>query len=331
MLPRAPEVPPEDVQNPPPRFRYGLLYLKLSLASLLWGGNYIAGRLVAMELPPFSAAFLRFLVASLLLLLISLLRRRVPPAPGGRQLMLLLLLALSGVFLFNLFYFAGLRRVSASRGSVIIALSPGMVALGSALIFRQKISIKTVLGLLAALAGTVWVITGGRPQALLAGSLGLGELCLTLSMLCWSVYSLAGKSAMRELSPLAAISWSCWLGTLGLAVGALWEGGLTGWRNFSLQAWFGTLYLGALGTVLALLIYYQGIKRCGPTRAAVFINLVPVWAILLGVLLLGETLSPSLLFGAAAVITGISLTGRGKEDRESRPGRLNPPGRGTSR
>jgi len=319
-------VRPEHGRNPAHRLRYGLIYLKLSLASLLWGGNYTAGRLVAAELPPFSAAFLRFLIASLLLLLLSLLRRRALPAPRGRQLGLLLLLALSGVFLFNLFYFAGLGRVYASRGSVIIALSPGMVALGSALIFRQKISAKTVLGLLVALAGTVWVITGGRPQALLTGSLGWGEIFLTLAMLCWSVYSLAGKSAMRELSPLTAISWSCWLGTLGLAAGALWEGGLAGWRSFSLQVWCGTLYLGALGTVLALLIYYQGIQRCGPTRAAVFINLVPVWAIALGVLLLGETLSPALLFGAAAVITGISLTGR-----RSRSGRFNPPGRDTSR
>jgi drug/metabolite transporter (DMT)-like permease len=248
----------------------------------------------------------------LLLLVLCLLRYRRLPVPGARQLLWLLLLASSGIFLFNLLYFSGLQRVTASRGSVIMALSPGMVAVGSSLFFRQKLSVRTGLGLLLALAGTAWVISAGRPRSLLTGAIGPGELCLAGSMLCWSVYSLAGKTIMQELKPLVAISYSCWLGTLGLAAGAFWEGGLAGWRGYSFELWLGVLYLGALGTVAAFLLYYQGIQRCGPTRAAAFINLVPVFAISLGVLLLGETLSPSLLAGAAAVIAGITLANRGR-------------------
>ncbi len=262
------------------------------------------------ELPPFSAAFLRFLTASLLLLLLCLHRYRRLRIPSARQFRLLLLLAFSGIFLFNLFYFSGLRHVSASRGSVIMALSPGVVALGSSLFFAQKLTVKTVLGLLLALAGTIWVITAGRPGTLLTGAVGTGELYLAGSMFCWAVYSLAGKAVMKELPPLLAISYSCWMGTLALAVAACWEGGLAGWRGYSPFSWLGVLYLGALGTVAAFLLYYQGIQRIGPTRASAFINLVPVFAISLGVLLLGEPVYPALLAGTATVIAGISLTNR---------------------
>lgn len=266
---------------------------------------------MATEIPPFSAAFLRFLTASLLLLILTVLRYRRLPAPGAGQLGLLLVLAFSGVFLFNIFYFSGLRRVTASRGSVIMALSPGMVAVGSFLFYRRKLGVRKVAGLLLALAGTVWVITAGRPLALLQGAVGPGELCLAGSMLCWAVYSLVGKTVLKKLTPLLAIAYSCWLGTLGLAAGAFYEGGLAGWRGYSPRIWLGILYLGALGTVAAFLLYYQGIRSCGATRAAVFINLVPVFAISLGVLLLGEQVSPALLAGAAAVVAGISLTSRG--------------------
>jgi drug/metabolite transporter (DMT)-like permease len=135
---------------------------------------------------------------------LTLLRYRRLPAPGAGQLGLLLVPAFSGVFLFNIFYFSGLRRVTASRGSVIMALSPGMVAVGSFLFYHRKLGFRQVAGLLLALAGTVWVITAGRPLALLQGAVGPGELCLAGSMLCWTVYSLVGKTVLKKLTPLLA-------------------------------------------------------------------------------------------------------------------------------
>jgi drug/metabolite transporter (DMT)-like permease len=78
--------------------------------------------------------------------------------------------------------------------------------------------------------------------------------------------------------------------------------------QYGATEWGSLFYLGFFGTVLGFFWYYQGIERIGPMRASVFINFVPISAILLSATLLGETITPSLLIGAALVIFGVYCT-----------------------
>jgi len=80
--------------------------------------------------------------------------------------------------------------------------------------------------------------------------------------------------------------------------------------GYSLTSWSGILFLGIMGTVVAFIWYYEGIKALGPTRAAVFINFVPVSGVILGWLILDETINLSLVLGALLVISGAWLTNR---------------------
>jgi drug/metabolite transporter (DMT)-like permease len=123
----------------------------------------------------------------------------------------------------------------------------------------------------------------------------------------WVAYSLLGKSVMADLSPLAAVTYSSIVGTLCLFPPAVIEGLLES-HSYSFQAWASIFYLGFFGTVLGFLWYYEGIKRIGPVRAGLFINFVPIFAIILSFLILGEPLTISLLIGAALVSSGVYLT-----------------------
>jgi drug/metabolite transporter (DMT)-like permease len=78
----------------------------------------------------------------------------------------------------------------------------------------------------------------------------------------------------------------------------------------SLAAWASIAFLGVFGTAVAFVWFYEGVRAIGPARAAVFINLVPVAAVALGVLLLGEALEPSMLAGGALVVAGVWLLNR---------------------
>jgi drug/metabolite transporter (DMT)-like permease len=100
------------------------------------------------------------------------------------------------------------------------------------------------------------------------------------------------------------------VGTAALLPFALAEGMMGALPGYTLQDWLCLGYLGLFGTVAGIVWYYEGIRQIGPTRAGVFINFVPVSALLLGWLLLGETLSPALLAGGAMVIGGVVLTNR---------------------
>ncbi|MFC1578366.1 DMT family transporter, partial [Thermodesulfobacteriota bacterium] len=125
----------------------------------------------------------------------------------------------------------------------------------------------------------------------------------------WVVFSLIGKAVMNDLSPLRSVTYTSIVGTLFLAAPAFLEGGF-GFLGYSLSEWALIFYLGFFGTVLGFLWYYQGIQKIGPTRAGLFINFVPISAILLAFIFLGEAITMSLLIGTLLVSLGVYLTNR---------------------
>ena len=229
------------------------------------------------------------------------------PKLSLRQVPGILALGLTGIFAYNLFFFNGLTLIGAGRAALIIALNPVAITLCSALIYRETLPLSRMLGIPLSLIGALVVITRGQPLLIFTGGLGRGELLIFGCVLSWTLYSIIGKNVMRGLSPLAAVCWSSMAGTLLLLIPALGHGSLTEAFAFSWSAWLSIVYLGLFGTVIGFLWYFEGIKLIGPSRAAVFINFVPVNGVLLATLLLGETLDISLLGGGALVVTGAYL------------------------
>ena len=135
--------------------------LKLILVSFLWGGQFVAARIAAAEAPPFTASFLRFVFATVTLLILHLLRDRRFCRLTWRQWGWLALLGLSGVFLYNLFFFSALAIAPAGRSSVVVAMTPTVVSMASIVFFRDRFSVLRVLGLILALFGVAWAISGG--------------------------------------------------------------------------------------------------------------------------------------------------------------------------
>jgi drug/metabolite transporter (DMT)-like permease len=285
-------------------------YLKLLLMAVFWGGTFVAGRLLAGEVAPFSAAFLRFSIASLALLWLTLRAYGRPPVVSRNQWLPLLILGLSGVLAYNAFFFKGLERIEAGRAAVIIANNPILIGLFAALLFGEKLTGKKIVGILLSICGAIIVITKGQPTTLLAGGIGQGELLIFGCVVSWVIYSLVGRVAMRGLTPLVAVTYAALIGTGLLLFPALGEGVFSALSDYSLLAWICLLYLSLCGTVLSFVWYYQGIQQIGSTRAGQFINLVPVSAVLLSAWLLDEPVTGSLLVGLLLVSGGIYLNNR---------------------
>ena len=100
------------------------------------------------------------------------------------------------------------------------------------------------------------------------------------------------------------------MGLAFLSLGAAGEIVSVPWASFGWKIWLSILYLGAIGTVVGFIWYYQGIRAVGPSRTAIFTNLVPAFGVLLGALLLGESILASMLIGGALSAIGVSLTNR---------------------
>ena len=288
------------------------IYVKLLLTAVFWGGTFIAGRILAAEVGPFSASFLRFAVATFFLAIFAWRIESRLPRADGKRIAALVLLAMTGVFAYNFFFFSGLQTIEAGRAAVIIACNPVFIALFSALLFKEKLRPAALAGILLSLGGALTVITRGRLELLWAGGFGRGEALIFGCVLSWVAFSLIGKKVLSTLTPLVSVLYATTIGAIALLIPALQEGMLDAIAGYTTGSWLAIGYLGFFGTALGFVWYYQGIKAFGPTRAGLFINFVPISAVLLAFAMLGESITLSLLIGTGLVIAGVTLTNRQK-------------------
>ena len=287
-----------------------MINVKLLLTAFFWGGTFIAGRVVAGTIEPYSAAFLRFFIAVLFLVFFTWRIEGRLPLIKKNQIFPILLLGASGIFIYNVFFFKGLKLIEAGRAAIIIANNPIVIFLLSVLFFKEKLTTITAIGVLLSVFGALIVITKGRPLEALNTNIGRGELFIFISVLSWAAFSLIGKTILKGLSPLAAITYATLAGMALLFIPAYENGLLQNVWHYPLQAWLCVFYLGFFGTVLGFVWYYEGIRTIGPTKASLFINFVPISAVALAFIVLGEPLTTSLLTGTIFVSLGVFLTHR---------------------
>jgi drug/metabolite transporter (DMT)-like permease len=289
------------------------IYLRLTCVPLLWGGTFIAGRVISAHLPPATAGFIRFVFATLALLAALHFTEglRALTTLTRRQLLGTMALGATGILMYNLLFFTALSVLPAGRTSLIIALNPVVTLLLAAALLGDRLSATRWLGVALALLG-VWVVVTRGELSQIAQSVGKGELAMFGAVCAWAVYTLLGRKLLQGLSPVLATLWAAIWGTLFLGLLALRDIPQVHAASFTAEVWAGLFFLGVFGTAVAFVWYYEGIRQLGAARTVVFNNLVPIFGVLLGWLILGEALSVSLLAGGALAIFGVFLVNRVK-------------------
>jgi len=304
---------PHTPMAPPASGKLWSLYLRLTCVPILWGGTFIAGRVISAHLPPATAGFIRFVFATLALLATLHFTEglRALMRVTRRQLLGTMALGATGIFIYNLLFFTALSVLPAGRTSLIIALNPVVTLLIAAALLGDRLSATRWLGMVLALLG-VWVVVTRGDLSQILQSLGKGELAMFGAVCAWAVYTLLGRKLLQGLSPVLATLWAAIWGTLFLGLLALRDLPHVHATSFTPEVWAGLAFLGVLGTAVAFVWYYEGLRQLGAARTVVFNNLVPVFGVLLGWLILGEPLSASLLVGGGLAIFGVFLVNRVK-------------------
>lgn len=293
--------------------RIGVTYFKLLVTMLFWGGTFVAGKWAVREAPPFFVALLRFAIASAVLWALVAWRQRArgegfPVPAGGAQWAGLFSLGLTGVFLYNFVFLTGLTWTSATNGSLIVAFNPLLTAVLSALWLKERVRPVQAGGLFLALFGVGVVITRGSIAVLRALSFNPGDLLMLGAPLAWALYTILGKKVLSCFPPLVATAYASLFGTLLLLPAAALEGSLlTGAAQLTVYGWIAVLQLALLGTVAGFVWWYEGVEALGAARAAVFVNLVPLFGVLLSALILSEILDVSQLAGGILVVLGVGI------------------------
>lgn len=284
-------------------------YVKLITAMAMWGGTWIAGRVIAQELSaPLAVAALRFVLSGLAVGGFMLLSEgRLPFPESGRDWGLIWALGFFGIFLYGLCFFFGLQRIPAGRGALVVALNPAVIVMTAWLIGKERMTPRKAIGSLIALAGCLTVIGNGDPLALFQGTVGLGEWLIVGCVMSWTAYTFIGWQASGRFSPLATTFYASLSGAVLLGLAALVQGNIDP-AAWSWRVWSGMGFLAIFGTAIAYTWFTDAVHRLGAGHASIFINLVPVFAVLQAALLLDERLGLAVLAGGVLVIAGVWLT-----------------------
>ena len=286
-------------------------YLLLAFTALCWGGNAVFGRLAVGEVSPMALVTLRWLGALGLLVVFAHARVRRDWPAIRQRLPFVAAMGAVGFTAFNALFYVAAHSTTAINIGIIQGSIPVFVLLGAFAAFRARVSGLQVAGVLVTMLGVAIVASGGQLARLATLALNLGDVLMIAACLLYAGYTL-GLSRRPPVSPLslfiamAAIAFATSL-PLALAEAAL--------GTFQWPTPFGWLVI-ALVTLfpsfLAQICFIQGVSLIGPSRAGVFVNLVPVFASILALVVLKEPFEPYHASALGLVLGGIWLSERGK-------------------
>ena len=287
-------------------------YLLLTLANLFWAGNWIIGRAFRDEVPPLALSFWRWVIA-----LICLLPLAWPHLRGDRAALLanwhwLLLFGALGTGCYNALAYLGLQQTTAINGLTLNSFVPIMIIALSWALFGRRLGQREAVGVLTSLVGVLTIVAHGDLSMLLGLRFNNGDLWVLGSVVAWSAYTLLlpHRPDVHPLSFLAAISVT---GLIALAPFYLWEM-LVQERFivFSTASLAGMAYTGIFPAFLGFILWNRGVAEVGPSKAGLFMHLIPLFGIVLSILFLGELPRIHHGVGISLILTGIWLNSRGK-------------------
>ncbi len=281
-----------------------LVYPLVALSALFWGANFALAGPVLTDLPPLWAAALRFALGTAVMLGLVAWRSEDLIAPLRRHAKVYVLLGSVGIGGFNLLFFFALQTTSAANGALIMATNPLLTTLLAAVLLGEASSRRQLAALPVALIGVVVVISGGNLHHLANLQVARGDLLMIGADVMWAFYNILVRRYLPSGSALTNTTLVMAAGMLLLLAVAIGSGESVHLPSIKAGAALLTMAVG--GTVIAYLFWNMGIARLGAGRTSLFLNLVPVFAMLVGALL-GTVPSEVQIIGGLLVISAVSI------------------------
>lgn len=284
-----------------------------------WGLNHVVVKYALADMRPLAFNALRFGLASgTLLLILRLVEGDV--GVGRRDVGAVLAVGLLGHTVYQSLFITGLSLTTAGKTSVILAMSPAFVACLEHVLGRGTCGPRAWAGVAASLAGvTLMTVAGEGGLALSAGELR-GDLLVLAGAVCWAGYTVAARPLLGRYSPLKVTALTMAAGTVPLILLSSPALLAQDWRAVAGTSWAVLLYSYSVPIVAGYVVWSWGIQRVGSGRTAIYVNLSPLVASLLGWAALGERWSALQVAGALLILLGIAQVRAGAPGVATRTG-----------
>jgi drug/metabolite transporter (DMT)-like permease len=281
----------------------------LTLTAIFWAGNAVASRLAVGQIQPMQLVCLRWVMVLAVMWPLYGGELRAHWGEVRPQLMRIVVVAFLGLTGFNALFYLAAHTTTAVNIGILQGSVPVIVLAGAFLTYGTKATPVQIAGVLITALGVVVVATRGMPLQILDLDLNRGDLLMLTACVLYAVYTVALRDRPKMpgapfFTLLALIS-----AVTSLPIAAA-EAAISGWSFPTWQGWLVTLYVAIFPSTLAQLFYVRAVDLIGPGRTGVFVNLVPIFAAILAVVLIGEPFAAFHAVALALVLGGIWLAQR---------------------
>ncbi|WP_233254242.1 DMT family transporter [Salipaludibacillus keqinensis] len=281
------------------------------LVVIFYSGNILVGKAIN-ELPPFTIAFFRLLIAFMIVLPIAWKKTWINRGVFFEYKWPFLWMTLAGVTFFNTFIYGSLQFTTSSNVAVLETIIPALTVILSAFVLKERLLNVQWFGVILSVMGAIWVVVDGRLFQLASMDWNIGDGIMIGAIISWSVYSILVKMYMYRFPPFAALFVMTGISLLVLLPFVVGE-----WLIFGVPELFqtdlitGLLYLGIFPSFVALILFNRAVDKLGASQSSVFLNLLPVFTMIGAYVWLGEEITTMHITGTAIVILGVTLTTQG--------------------
>lgn len=290
-------------------------HVKLVIVVAIWGFGWPAGRVVAQTVPPFTAGWIRYLIA-VTCFLVFLKASGNWRTPTKAEWKTLAIIGFFSTFLYQAFFMYGMRFTAAGDASLMITFNPFFTSLLAIIFLGEKMTARWVFGLILGISGIAVLFVYSPNVDIPFDERLLGDILIAGAAGAWACSSILKKKMMTEPAkdaqePLSPLHLTVWASTVGFGIQTvpfIVEVSQQGISNPEFDAWIGIIFLAVFSTVLSYVWFADGIKKIGAGRASMYVYLVPIFGILSGWLLLDEKLGLSLVISFVLIVAGLLIS-----------------------
>lgn len=300
---------------------YGLMVL----AAFAWSGAFIAGKFALPYIPVFTLTFFRFLIALLVLFPVMWVFQRAGLEKHyslrKKDVPVFLFTGIVGMFGYHTLFFTALKYTTAINSSMLGACNPIVTTLITIVFLRYRPPKLQILGIVISFIGVILTISAMDPEVIRTLQFNKGDIIMFVAVMCWAAYSVFSKAKGADIPPVALTYYSFLFCLIALIPFVLWEKPWT-LEQLPASAVLAVIFMAVFSSVLGYVIQQMAIKKIGAARSSIFINLVPVFSMVLSVVILHEELLPVKILTAIMIIAGVCICQLAGEKKSREEGGL---------
>ncbi len=281
------------------------------IATLFFSGAFIAGKFSVAEFPVYSLTFFRFLIAAVVLFFI-LRVKGVDLTLEKRDIPRVVLLSLLGMVGYHVFFFTALKHTSSVNTSLIAAMNPIVTTIMASIFLKEKFPRKAIGGILISFTGVALIVTNGSLEVIKNMSFNIGDIYMLMAILSFSIYFIVLKGIVGRVDPMKLTFYVFFFCVVMLVPMVIYENPVEYLPRTTSKGWGSLIYMSIFASVVAYLIQQISVKRIGPAKTSLYVNLVPLFSMVMAYFILGEVITLPKIFAGAMIISGVLITLKSK-------------------